>query len=76
MDCFFENPEIIFCLFFFHFFNLNYFQVLILLKYIEGMYLIHEEKRRDIVFGILWCVMLVYDEWLWISCRYLVLFEI
>ena len=75
MDCFFENPEIIFCLFF-HIFNLNYFQVLILLKYIEGMYLIHEEKRRDIVFGILWCVMLVYDEWLWISCRYLVLFEI
>ena len=36
---------------------LEYFRVLILLKYIESMYLVLEEKRKDIVFGSMWCVM-------------------
>ena len=47
---FFQNPEIIRCLLFLHFF-LDYFRVLILLKYIESIYLVLEEKWRDIGFG-------------------------
>ena len=36
------------------------------------MYLVLEEKRRDIVFGFMWCV--VRKTWFKISCRYLVFF--
>ena len=54
--CFFQNPVIIFCPLF-CIFNSDYFRVQILLKYIESMYLVLEEKHRDIVFGIPWCLV-------------------
>ena len=38
-------------------FYLDYFRVLIEVKYIESLYLVLEEKRRDIVFDFQWCVM-------------------
>ena len=53
---YFKYPKII-IIFFFRIFNLDYFQVIILLKYIEGMYLDIEEKRKDIVFVFSWRVV-------------------
>ena len=59
---FFQNPEITFV--FFCIFNLDYFRVLIVLKYRKSMYLVFEGKRRDIVLGFPWCVMC--GGWFWI----------
>ena len=50
--CFSQNPVNIFL----HFY-LDCFRIQILLKYIESLYLVLEEKRREFDFGLLWCVM-------------------
>ena len=59
---------------FFRIFNLDYFWVLILLKYIDSMYLVLEEKRSDIVLGFLWYV--VAGAMCKISSRSLFIFDI
>ena len=58
LTCFFLNPEIIFG----HFFH--YFCVLILLKYIESMYLVFEGEWRDIVLGFSWWMCIMHCAWL------------
>ena len=48
---FFRILKLFMVTFFFFFFNFDYFRVLILFKCIESVYLVIEEKRRDIVFA-------------------------